>query len=69
MQDASFRDPWAGHNPQMESLVKLNDGCLGLRMKISSGERLTMPLGQASFHMNLDRVYTQPRKSQHEGGA
>jgi hypothetical protein len=60
---ASFRDPWGGHDPEMESVVKLDETCLGLRLKLSSGARVTMPLGQTTFHMNLDRVWTQPRKA------
>jgi len=63
MDDERFRDPWAGYDPQMESVVRLDEKRLGLRLRLSSGERVTMPLGQASFHMRLDRVWTQPRKA------
>ena len=63
MDDVQFRDPWGGRDPQMEAVVKLDDKCLGLRMRLSSGERMTMPLGRATFHMNLDRVWSQPRKA------
>lgn len=63
MEDDRFRDPWAGHDPQMESVVRLDEKRLGLRLKLSSGERMMMPLGQMSFHMRLDRVRAQPRKA------
>jgi hypothetical protein len=63
MDDVPFRNPWGGHDPQMESIVKLDDKCLGLRMKLASGERVTMPLGQTTFHMRLDHAWSQPRKA------
>ena len=63
MDDVPFRDPWGGHDPQMESVVKLNDKCLGLRMKLASGECVTLPLGRSSFHMKLDRAWSQPREA------
>lgn len=63
MGDETFRDSWAGHDPPLESVVRLDEKRLGLRLKLSSGERVTMPLGKASFQMRLDRVRTQPRKA------
>jgi hypothetical protein len=44
--------PWwnaCGSKPQ--SIVRLDDRRLGLRVRLASGDRVTMPLGQATFDM------------------
>jgi hypothetical protein len=48
--------PWfnnKGNRP--ESIVRLNDRCLGLRVRLANGERVTMPLGQTTFKMGEPR--------------
>jgi hypothetical protein len=42
---------WNAPGVKAESVVQLNSTCLGLRVKLSSGERITMPLGPTSFVM------------------
>ena len=41
------RVPWwcSGEN-KVESIVRLDSKCLALRVRLASGERVTMPLGQ-----------------------
>ena len=52
----SGRHPWwcSGDN-KAESIVRLDAECLGLRVRLSSGERVTMPLGQMTFVMRFPR--------------
>jgi hypothetical protein len=50
------RVPWwnaPGFKP--ESIVRLDQKCLGLRVRLASGERITMPLGPATFNMRFPR--------------
>jgi hypothetical protein len=42
---------WMNYKPL--SLVSLQHGQLGLRLTTASGERMTMPLAQATFKMLL----------------
>jgi len=42
---------WNAYRPV--SLVTLKQGQLGLRLTTASGERMTMPLAQATFKMLL----------------
>jgi hypothetical protein len=46
---------WNAYKPL--SIVQLRDGCLGLRLTNASGERMTMPLGKATFQM----LWPRPR--------
>jgi hypothetical protein len=42
--------PWCtnfGNRPV--GVVRLDDGCLGLRVQLASGERVTMPLAKITF--------------------
>lgn len=44
------------------SIVRLDETGLGLRVMRPDGERMTMPLGQATFEMLLPRGFrTRPR--------
>jgi len=57
----ALRDPWRGQDPQIKSIVRIDERCLGMRLKLASGEDMTMPLGPTSFHMS-ERRFSQPRK-------
>jgi hypothetical protein len=43
--------PWWPAACKPVSIVELNEKCLGLRVVCASGERMTVPLGQATFEM------------------
>jgi hypothetical protein len=42
---------WNAPGAEPQSIVRLDSKCLGLRVKLASGERVTMPLGQTTFDM------------------
>jgi hypothetical protein len=56
------RHPWGDHDPKINSIVRLDDRCLGMRITLASGEKITMPLGQTTFRMS-DHHFGQPRKA------
>jgi hypothetical protein len=43
--------PWWPAECKPLSIVRLDEKYLGLRLACASGERMTMPLGQATFEM------------------
>jgi len=43
--------PWWPAECKPLSIVRLDEKSLGLRLACASGERMTMPLGQATFEM------------------
>jgi hypothetical protein len=54
-----MEQPWRGWRPKPKSMVRLRDGRLGLRIRLDSGEMVTMPLGQATFRMLFDGQWMQ----------
>jgi len=44
---------WCSGGSKAESIVSLDATCLGLRVRLASGERVTMPLGKATFVMRF----------------
>jgi hypothetical protein len=60
---SEYPDPWRAHDPKITGIVKLDERRLGMRITLASGERMTMPLGQTTFHMRLDQMRAQPRKA------
>jgi hypothetical protein len=46
---------WNAPRFKPEGIVRLDDKCLGLRVRLPSGERATMPLGRATFEMLFPR--------------
>jgi hypothetical protein len=40
---------WAAGGQKAESIVRLDETHLGLRVRLASGERVTMPLGQTTL--------------------
>jgi hypothetical protein len=44
---------WAEDGRKAESIVRLDERRLGVRVTLASGERMTMPLGQMTFKMRL----------------
>jgi hypothetical protein len=44
------REPWwTTRGRRAVSVVRLDERCLGLRVRLASGERVTMPLGPMTF--------------------
>jgi hypothetical protein len=64
-RDIERRERWHARDPKMKSVVRLDSKCLGLRFVLSDGERVTMPLGQTTFKMQLDRSFSQPPRLDH----
>jgi len=53
--------PWwnePGRTP--ESIVRLDPKCLALRVRLESGERVTMPLRPVTFVMRFPADFTKP---------
>jgi hypothetical protein len=61
MSDRLIRSPWwREHGRTAESIVRLDDRCLGLRVRLESGKRVMMPLGLMTFAMQLPPSTSEP---------